>query len=169
VHLWLVSAGLALYGVCALASARCAYGVQRTRAIEQAARRRCGSDPVAWFEAHSRDTAAASAFVFGLAWPVTVPCYAAYRLGRFSILAHPPETAYDRARREERRRARIRQLEDDLGLPADIPLPLPSGPSRSCASARHDSRPAVRTVHEVSGRWRSTLSQRDLRRPHGRR
>lgn len=130
--LWAVSAFLVGYVLCALTAARCSYGVQRKRQIARDSRCPCGQDPVARFESHSRDTAAASAFLFGLAWPVTVPCYAAYRLSRFMIMANPPETAYERARRVERLHSSIEDLEEVLGM-SRAPCPPPS-------AARHAPR-----------------------------
>ncbi|MFI2433333.1 hypothetical protein [Streptomyces sp. NPDC018693] len=119
-HLWVVLTGFAGYLLCALGTARCAYGAQRTRVITEESRRAsCAVDPVARFENHSRDATAVTALLFGLAWPVTVPCYGAYRCARFLVMAHPPETPYERERRLRHQRTRVRQLEEALGMRPD--------------------------------------------------
>ncbi|MFC8520998.1 hypothetical protein [Streptomyces sp. NPDC057257] len=154
--LWAVCACLTGYVLCALAAARCSYGVQRTRHIAQESRRVGCTDPVARFESHSRDTAAA-AFVFGLAWPLTVPCYGAFRLSRFLIMANPPETSFERARRTERLRADIEDLEEELGMGRnDARRPNRSVPARwrhldarPSHSAREPRAPRVSPEHQV--------------------
>jgi hypothetical protein len=123
-------AGLLGFALCALITARCAYGVQRARTIARESLQYPGADPVARFEAQSRDATATAALLFGLAWPVTVPCYGVYRGARFLIMAHPRETEYDRVHRARQREARIRRLEDALGMEPE-PRPEPPASRRS--------------------------------------
>jgi hypothetical protein len=116
---WSLSAGLIGYLLGMLVAARAAYGVQRARLIDQEEIWHAGADPVESFESNDRSSAATGAFLFGLAWPVTVPGYCVYRCATFVITAHPPPTPQDRERRAAHLQQRIRVLEEALDTPLD--------------------------------------------------
>jgi hypothetical protein len=118
---WSLLSGVACYLVVALLTARAAYGVQRTRIIEREARWHAHGDPVARFETDDRPSAATGAFLFGLAWPLTMPAYCVYRCAAFVITAHPPPTGPEREHRAEDLQDRIRALEESLAEPLPEP------------------------------------------------
>ena len=107
------------YLLVTLLTARAAYGVQRARLIERAADWHGDDDPVKAFEEHDRSSAATTAFLFGLAWPATVPGYCVYRCATFVITTNPPDTPAEQEHRAEHVRRRIAELEDELRKPLD--------------------------------------------------
>lgn len=112
---WGLLAGVLGYLTGILLTARAAYGVQRASLIEREARWHADDgDPVRRFENNDRASAATGAVLFGLAWPVTVPCYSVYRCAAFVITSHPRPTPSERALRAERIQRRIRELEESL-------------------------------------------------------
>ncbi|MGP4109320.1 hypothetical protein ACTWP5_00160 [Streptomyces sp. 4N509B] len=139
---WSVLLVVVGYQVVALLAARAAYGVQRARVITREARwhERVGAgptvgvplgegplddpavdpaddpadDPVERFEDTDGASVATAAFLFGLAWPVTVPAYGLYWCARFVITANPPLTEVEREQRIAERGRRIRVLEEEL-------------------------------------------------------
>ncbi|MEO3749390.1 hypothetical protein [Streptomyces sp. B6B3] len=102
-----------------LLTARAAYGVQRARLIERAADWHAGDDPVEAFEEHDQSSAATSAFLFGLAWPATVPGYCVYRCAAFVITTNPPEAPAEQESRAEQVGRRIEELEEEIRRPLD--------------------------------------------------
>ncbi len=115
------------YLAATLLTARAAYGVQRSWLIERAADWHVDDDPVEAFEEHDRSSAATSAFLFGLAWPITVPGYCVYRCATFVITTNPPGTPAEREHRVEHVRRRIDELEDELRKPLDAIMAEPVG------------------------------------------
>ncbi|MDT0341562.1 hypothetical protein [Streptomyces litchfieldiae] len=116
-------AGLTGYLLGALLTARVAYGVQRASLIEQEELWHAGQDPVESFEVNDRSSAVTGAFLFGLAWPVTVPASCVRRCATFVITARPPTTRQDRERRAQHLRQRIHALEESL-LEDSLDAPL---------------------------------------------
>jgi hypothetical protein len=112
-----------------LLTARAAYGVQRARLIEREADWHAEDDPIEAFREHDQSSAATTAFLFGLAWPVTAPGYCVYRCATFVITTNPPDTPAERESRPEHVRRRIRELEQELEKPLDALLagPQPRG------------------------------------------
>ncbi|MFH0241545.1 hypothetical protein ACGRHY_03710 [Streptomyces sp. HK10] len=110
---------LLLLTVCvsvALLAARVAYGIERARAIELERDWHTDEDPVERFRRQCQSATASTAFLYGAAWPVVVPAYLFYRCAALVITGRPPPTPYERAGRAERLDARIRELEESLGL-----------------------------------------------------
>ncbi|MGP3966211.1 hypothetical protein [Streptomyces sp. 6N223] len=113
---WYVLSGALGYLAVTLLTARAAYGRQRARIIEGEADWHVDDDPVARFESNDRSSAATSAFLFGLAWPLTLPAAFALRCARYVITSHPPPSGPERARRTEDLHRRIHELEQSLQL-----------------------------------------------------
>jgi hypothetical protein len=111
---WIVLTGVVGYLACALLTARAAFGIQRARIIEREARWHADDDAVERFETNDHYSAATGAFLFGLAWPVTVPGYCLYHCVAFVITANPPPTSLERERRAEEQRRHVRHLEESL-------------------------------------------------------
>ncbi len=111
-------AGSLTYLLATLLTARAAYGVQRARLIRQEELWHAG-DPVDSFEHHDSSSAALTALLFGLAWPVTVPGYCLFRCATFVITARPPATDEDRERRSAHLKQQIRALEEALEQPLE--------------------------------------------------
>ncbi|ONK11357.1 hypothetical protein [Streptomyces sp. MP131-18] len=111
-------AGSLGYLLITLLTARAAYGAQRARLIRQEELWHVG-DPVDSFEHHDRSSAAVTALLFGLAWPVTVPGYFLLRCATFVITARPPATVEDRERRSAHLKQQIRTLEEALERPLE--------------------------------------------------
>ncbi|RKN40079.1 hypothetical protein [Streptomyces hoynatensis] len=130
---WGLFCGLGGYLLCALATARLAYGVQRSRIIQTEASRPVDGDPVRRFEDNDRASTATGAFLFGLLWPLSLPSHLAHRFARFVITARPPATEAERERRAEDLRRRIHDLEEALGV----------GPGPAAAQDREDARKNV--------------------------
>ncbi|MFD5320819.1 hypothetical protein [Streptomyces sp. NPDC127098] len=115
---WGLLAGLIAYTLCSLVAARAAFAVQRSRLIAQEPLWHHGQDPVESFESHDRSSAATGAFLFGIAWPLTVPGYCVYRCATFVITARPRETDHERERRAQQLQRRIHELERSLDMPS---------------------------------------------------
>lgn len=104
------------YLTAALVTARVAYGIERTRVIELEHDWHADEDPVERFRQQGQSATALTAFLYGMAWPVVVPAYFFYRCAALVIMERPPLAPCERAARAERLDARIRELEDSLGL-----------------------------------------------------
>lgn len=113
---WYVLIGALGYLAVTLLTARAAYGRQRARIIEGEALWHAGDDPVARFESDDRSSAATTAFVTGLAWPLTLPAAFAHRCAWYVITAHPRPSRLERARRAQELQQRIRELERSLDM-----------------------------------------------------
>ncbi|WP_410535612.1 hypothetical protein [Streptomyces sp. KL2] len=107
---------LAAYLSVALLTARVVYGIERARVIALERDWHADEDPVERFRRQGQSATVSTAFLYGMAWPVVVPAYLFYRCATLVITGRPPLTPYERADRAERLDARIRELEESLGL-----------------------------------------------------
>lgn len=115
---WFLLVGTVGYLVCVPLAARLFYGRQRRQIILLDGRER--ADPVGYFETHDRPGVTAAAVAAGLLWPLTVPVYSAGRLLVVVVTARPRRSSYERRVNTRRVQERIRELEEVLGIPADI-------------------------------------------------
>jgi hypothetical protein len=116
---WYVLSGALGYLAVSLLTARAAYGRQRSRIIEEEADWHA-DDPVMRFENNHRSSAATGSFLFGLAWPLTLPVACAARCARYVITSHPPPSRPEQARRTEDLHRRIHELERSLRMDEGI-------------------------------------------------
>ncbi|MEO3844279.1 hypothetical protein [Streptomyces sp. CNZ287] len=100
-------------------AARLFYGLLRRQIIFLDGRER--TDPVGYFDTHDRPGVTAAAVAAGLLWPLTVPVYAAGRIVVTVVTARPRRSRYERRLDARHVHERIRQLEDELGIPDEAP------------------------------------------------
>lgn len=124
------------YLLSALLTARVAYGIERSRLIAQSHDWGSTGDPLRHFEEHGRSATTVLSLVYGLAWPVVVPVFLCCRAASLVVTARPPRSEYERDLRVAARDARIRELEESLGIGGRHPVAReaaerPSTPGRA--------------------------------------